>query len=223
MSLKIQIQEQLEHRILHGLGCEWETVLWVLEPHERGMLRKPLISIRDLNSQWGYWSGSKNELCLSRELVLNHGWDSVREVLLHEIAHQYAEQVLGARRERPHGPSFQQACRRLRANPTASGNSRPLRERIAGETEDHHDKIFRRIIKLLSLAQSCNPHEAESAMLKAHELIAKYNIDLSNGSAQRSYTSIFAGKPALRHPREEYHLAHLLQDYYFVHGLWVST
>jgi len=223
MDLNIRIQEKLEHRIIHGLTCEWEAALWVLDPDERGLLRKPFISIRDLSSQWGYWSGQKKELCLGRDLVLSHAWDSVREVLLHEIAHQYAEQVLGAHNERPHGPAFQQACRRLRANPDASGDYRPLRERIANEPTDINNKILRRIKKLLSLAQSCNPHEAESAMLKAHELIAKYNIDLCREDIQRDYTSVFAGKPALRHRREEYHLAHLLQDYYFVHGLWVST
>ena len=219
----IRLQEKLEHLILHGLACEWETALWVLEPDERGLLRKPLISIRNLSSKWGYWSGRQKELCLSRDLVLNHAWDSVREVLLHEIAHQYAEQVLGACTERPHGPAFQQACRRLRANPDACGLSKPLRERLANETMDPTDKILRRIQKLLSLAQSCNPYEAESAMLKAHDLIAKYNINLCTEGTKRSYCSVFAGKPALRHRREEYHLAHLLQDYYFVHGLWVST
>jgi len=223
MDLKTQIQEKLERHIVHGLVCEWESALWVLEPDERRLLRKPLISIRDLNSKWGYWSGLHNELCLSRDLVLNHGWDSIREVLLHEIAHQYAEQVLGADQERPHGPAFQRACRQLRANPEASGFSKPLRERIANETMDANDKILGRIKKLLSLAQSCNPHEAESAMLKAHDLIAKYNITLCKENIKRNHASLFAGKPALRHRREEYHLAHLLQDYYFVYGLWVST
>ncbi|MFC1830035.1 DUF2786 domain-containing protein, partial [Thermodesulfobacteriota bacterium] len=31
------------------------------------------------------------------------------------------------------------------------------------------------------------------------------------------------GTPALRHRREEYHLARLLEDFYFVSGLWVSA
>lgn len=219
----IRLQEKLERLILHGLACEWEAALWVLDPEERKLLRKPLMSIRNLGGDWGYWSGLNSELCLSRDLVLNHGWDAVREVLLHETAHQYAEQVLGAAGERPHGTSFQRACRRLRANPDASGRSKLLRERIADETKDLNDKILRRVKKLLSLAKSCNPHEAESAMAKAHDLIAKYNIDLFSDDTRRTFCSVFVGKPALRHRREEYHLAHLLQDYYYVHCLWVST
>jgi hypothetical protein len=81
-----------------------------------------------------------------------------------------------------------------------------------------------RVEKLMALAESCHRHEAEAAMAKAHELITKYNIDLlSEQSGQRDFASVFAGKPALRHSREDYRLAHLLQDFYFVRGIWVSA
>ncbi|MBW1802418.1 MAG: DUF2786 domain-containing protein, partial [Deltaproteobacteria bacterium] len=75
------IQEELERRILHGLSCEWESARWILGPFDREKLRKPLFSIREMNSKWGYWSEEKNEICLSRNLVLNHSWDAVREIL----------------------------------------------------------------------------------------------------------------------------------------------
>ncbi|UCE06210.1 MAG: DUF2786 domain-containing protein [bacterium] len=222
-NLKFEIQEELERRILHGLSCEWETALWVLKPADKVLLRKPLISIRNLKSKLGYWSGEKKELCLSRDLVLNHPWDSVREVFLHEMAHQFAEQVMGAYNDPPHGSKFQRACYLLRANPRASGTSKPLWERISDESLDEKDKLIQRVKKLLALAQSQNRHEAEAAMLKAHELIAKYNLNLYASHQNRNYISVFVGNPALRHPREEYHLAHLLQDFYFVQGLWVSA
>ncbi len=44
---------------------------------------------------------------LSRNVVLNHSWDAVREILLHEMAHQFAEQVLGASNEPPPRPEVQ--------------------------------------------------------------------------------------------------------------------
>ena len=75
----------------------------------------------------------------------------------------------------------------------------------------------------MSLAKSTNRHEAEAAMTKAHDLMRKYNIDLLNKSSHRNFVSMFIGSPALRHHREEYHLANLLQKYYFVQGLWVSS
>jgi len=219
----ILIQERLERRILHGLACEWEYTLEILNSQDGEKLRKPLFSLRDMKGKWGYWSSEKHEICLSRNLVLNHSWDAVREILLHEMAHQFAEQTLGNHNESPHGPKFQRACYMLRANPKASGDYKPLDEQVLHDSSGPEDKIMMRVKKLMALAQSQNQHEAEAAMAKAHEFIARYNIDLLSRDVDRDFISVFVGSPALRHFREEYHLANLLQDYYFVHAIWVSA
>ena len=73
------------------------------------------------------------------------------------------------------------------------------------------------------LAGSPNQHEAEAAMAKAQDLIAKYNLDLLSREEKRDFISVLVGRPALRHFSEDYFLAHSLQDYYFVQGIWVST
>ena len=39
----------------------------------------------------------------------------------------------------------------------------------------------------------------------------------------QEYHSIFLGKPRLRHFREAYHLAHLIQDFYFVQCMWIQA
>jgi len=215
--------EAWEHSLLHGLACEWENSLWVLSPSYRKMMRPPLFSLRDMDDRWGSWSGKKREISLSRNLVLNHPWDSVCEVLLHEIAHQFTEEVFATLHEPPHGPQFQKACHLLRANPKASGNYKPLDERIAQGSANVEDRIMVRVKKLMALAGSPNQHEAEAAMAKAHELIARYNLDLWTQEERRNFASVFVGQPALRHPPEDYALAHLLQDYYFVRGIWVSA
>jgi len=213
----------MERSILHGLAHEWETALWVLSSAHRKLMRKPMFSLRDMKGRWGNWSGEKREICLSRNLVLNHPWDAVREVLLHEIAHQFAEEALGAHNEPPHGPSFKKACYLLRANPKASGNYHPLDERVSRDPERSEDKIMLRVKKLMALAESQNQHEAEAAMAKAHEFIERYNLDLLDQDGNRDFVSVFVGKPALRHHREDYHLARLLQDSYFVQGIWLSA
>lgn len=219
----ILIQEALEHRILHGLSCEWENAYWMLDPPHRNDFHKPLFSLRDMTNQWGYWSGKRNEICLSHHLVLNHSWCAVVEVLLHEMAHQFAEQVFCTLDEPPHGPRFQQACDILKANPRASGRISPLDERISNLSPNSEDKILVRVKKLMSLAQSRNQHEAEAAMTKAHELIRKYNLDLLSQDNHRHFMSVFIGRPALRHFREAYALAALLQQHYFVSGIWVPS
>lgn len=220
---EIRIQEKLEHRILHGLACEWENALWALEPSQRNGLTKPLFNLRDMKSRWGYWSGEKNEICLNRDLVLNHSWDAVREILLHEMAHQLAEQVFYSKDALPHGPTFKKACFLLRANPKASGHYRPLDEQILKDSPNSQDRILMRVKKLMALAQSQNQHEADAAMAKAHELILKYNVNLLERDDPRHFLSVFLGEPALRHFREDYCLSNLLQTHYFVYGIWVPA
>lgn len=220
---KILIQEKLESRIIHGLMFHWEDSIGWLEPSCRFAMQKPLISIRDMKKRLGYWSSVRKEISLSRDLVMNHSWDAVLEVFYHEMAHQFAHQVLEAYDETPHGSSFIKACFLLRANPEASGSYPPLDDRMNESRLSDQDKIMVRVKKLLALAQSKNRHEAESAMAKAHQLIAKYNIDIIENNRQRQFISIFLGQPGLRHTRDIYELAALLESFYFVKCIWIPS
>jgi len=219
----IHLQENLERFILHGLSLEWDNALCLLDDAHRRKLKKPLFRLSDTRSRLGAWSGEKNEISLSRTFVLKYSWDDIREVLLHEMAHQYADRILRAGAERPHGPLFREACRKLRANPGASGTFDPLHDRIHRQPHNPRERHLMRIKKLMSLASSKNRHEAEAAMTKAHHLMKKYNIDQLADSTPRNFVSVFIGSPALRQHREDYHLANLLQTYYFVQGIWVSA
>jgi predicted SprT family Zn-dependent metalloprotease len=223
-SSKIQVQQDLERRILHGLICEWESALSNLKPNHRDRIHRPLFAIKDLKTQWGNWSAQKREISLSRQLVHNYPWDSIRDVLLHEMAHQIAQQIFGAAAEISHGPAFKRACQILRINHCASADYRPLQDRLLQDVfSNQHDKRMLRIKKLLALAESKNIFEAEAAMAKAHELIAKYNIELNRHTDERQFISVFVGFPALRHHREDYHLANLLLDFYLIRGIWVTA
>jgi len=177
-----------------------------------------------MKSRLGYWSETYGEIVLGRDLVLNHPWDSVREVMYHEMAHQLTSQALSPNPgEPPHGPTFQEACRLLRANPRASGRYETLHERLARNMLNTEDRLILRVQKLMALARSHNRHEAEAAMFKAHQLMRKHHIDQLVRKTQRDFVSIFIGAPALRHFREFYELALLLQEFYFVQGLWIPA
>ncbi len=218
------LQASFERRVLRGLSAEWENATWLLPESLRRSIKRPIFAIRDMPTRLGCWSRSKREITLSREIISGHRWDDVKEVLLHEMAHQVAHEGLQAASEPDHGDRFRQACRLLRANPAASGTYRPLHARLrSGEKLKDRDRIVTRIHKLMALAESSNPNEARAAMLKAHELIARHNVDLIACGQDQEYHSIFLGTPRLRHFREAYHLAHLLQDYYFVQGVWIEA
>lgn len=216
-------QAELERRILRGLGLEWEESLWILLAEIRDRMRPPLFTLKNLKSRLGTWDRERREISISLNLVFRHSWDSVREVLRHETAHQLAEEVLGGHDEPPHGPAFQEACRLLGADPRASAELRPLDETCLAETRADGDRRLERARKLLALGGSPNRHEAEAAMAKAHEMMLKYNLDLLEARAPREYVSLFVLEPRLRHPIEHYHLAALLQDFYFVRCVWPTA
>jgi hypothetical protein len=132
-----RLEADLERRILHGLALEWDASLDLLTPAERARMRPPLFELADMESRYGQWSAAGRRIVLSRRLVLEHSWDSAREVLRHEMAHQFADEVLGAVGEKAHGPAFRRACERLRADPRASGSLPPLDERLRrGEADE---------------------------------------------------------------------------------------
>jgi hypothetical protein len=220
---RAQIQESLERRILHGLACEWENALWILPADLRRRMHRPHFRLADMKRLLGSWCRSRREISLSRELVLESPWDSVVEVLLHETAHQLAEEILGSAGQSAHGPAFREACRLLRANPKASGRYPSLHDRITGGQATPQCRILDRVKKLMALAESANRFEAEAAMAKAHDLVARYNLDLIARNERRDYVSLFVGRPALRHFRDAYHLANILQEFYYVAGLWVPA
>ncbi len=211
-----------ERRVLAGLACEWELAAAELEPRYRQRLFRPLLRLSNTPGRLGQWDAAKREISLSRPLALEHPWDDIRDVLRHEMAHQLAETLLAADGQPPHGPAFHQACLMLRADPAAAGG-RPLHKRLAEADPASADPRYGRIRKLLALAQSRNAHEAEAAMLKAHELMARHHITTLTRDPRRTFVSVFLGPPALRHFKEAYYLANLVQDFYFVQGIWVPA
>jgi len=217
------IQIEFERRILHGLMTEWEQASYRLNDSLRRKFLKPTFLLSDMKGKWGYWSFEKREICLSRDLVQNYSWGTVREILHHEMAHQLAEELMGGTFEKPHGPAFQRACVILRANPKASGNYPTLEDRIHSEFSTDEDRLLVRIQKLMALAESSNQHEAELAMTKANELMTRFNISSIQNKTKKTYESIFVGKPALRQSRDMRSLSILLSKYYYVECIWVPA
>jgi hypothetical protein len=208
--------------VLTGLDEEWESAVRHL-PFEYGArMRRPVFEIRDFESKWGEWDGRRRRISLSWRLVSEHPWMAVREVLHHEMAHQMAEELLGWEGE-PHGEPFRHACRILNADPRASHDYVSMKDVLLREDESDEDRILSRVRKLLALGQSSHRHEAEAAMAKAHELIARHSLDLQAGGKPLSYCSLTLGEPMARHATADYALSQLLRDFYLVETLWISA
>ena len=214
--------QELERRILHGLVCEWKQAVDFLPPAIRCRLTLPAFELRDFEKRWAEWNRERRVMAFSHKLVMNYPWMTVREVLRHEMAHQVADEVLGGA-DHPHGAPFQEACRLLNADPRAVGDYPSLYETGNTTGLDDNDRILLRVKKLLALSESSNRHEAELAMTKVHETIARYNIDLLSAHTARQYYSLCLGEPQVRQSAADYALSRLLQDFYFVEAVWIGA
>ena len=140
----------------------------------------------------------------------------------HEMAHQYAHEVLKAESEVPNGQAFAQACEKLRCSPRATALGGDL-EQPAQAPPHAEDGILRRLKKLLSLSSSPNEHEAEVAMQKARHLLMKYNIDLIQADQERRFERRTLGSVKGRHTSAEIWLAAILNEFFFVEVLWAHS
>jgi len=178
-----------------------------------GKLRRPPIELTDSTDRLGAWVGVSRRLQISRRLLLSHGWGTLVEVLKHEMAHQFVDEVLGLRAESAHGPSFRRVCDERGFDARAAGVPAPGEERAP---------VLERIAKLLALAESPNEHEAQAAMNAAQRLMLKYNIDAAS-HPQRAASFRHLGKPSGRISESERILATILSEHFFVDAIWVPV
>ena len=203
--------EAFESAILHEVRQTWHEING---NHFRSRLRLPVLELQDWTGKLGTWNGRTRTLSLSRELIREQPWGVVREVLKHEMAHQFVEEALGIEDETAHGPAFEAVCRQhgfdasARGLPTALGEENP---------------ILRRITRLLALAESPNVHEAEAAMKTAQRLMLKHNIDASVAAAREGFTFRHLGVPRGRIDAAEHILAGILARHFFVEAIWVPS
>jgi len=174
-------------------------------------------------------------LDISRELVWRVGWGQVLEVLKHEMAHQYVDEVLAVAdssiaAQSAHGAAFREVCKArgidARATSEIEDLSRPLRN-----TTDDEARLAKRVSSLLSLAQSQNEHEARNAARLAQRMMLKHNIKVATDSNLRvtgsiddeRYTYCYLGEACGRIYEWQRTLAGMLEQHYFVSVIWIPV
>jgi Protein of unknown function (DUF2786) len=185
--------------------------------HFRGRLRPPVLSLSDASRRLGQWSSATRTLAIDRALAYEKPWSVVREVLKHEIAHQFVDEVLRIHDQTAHGPAFEDVCRRFGIDASATGVP------AAPTGGDGGSPVLRRIARLLALAESPNVHEAEAAMKTAQRLMLKHNIDAKIAAAREGYAFVQLGLPRRRVDAAEHVLAGLLARNFFVEAIWVPS
>ncbi len=191
--------------------------------YAEGRMRPPVVRVSVVATEHlGTWQASTRTLTIAATHIESASWMQVMETLRHEMAHQYADEVLGAADETPHGPSFRRAAAILRADSSAADAGQPSSyAAMSGETAP--SRIARRVQKLLSLGDSPNQNEAEAALAKARELLLRYNVDTVADGDPAAYGVRWLGPVKQRHPLWEQLLAGLLAEFFFVQVIWVHT
>ncbi|HSC85743.1 MAG TPA: SprT-like domain-containing protein [Polyangiaceae bacterium] len=172
-------------------------------------LRLPQLEWTELQGELGAWVRVPRSLRLG-ESLLQSSWGELLEVLKHEMAHQFVDEVLNVRDEGPHGPTFRRVCAERGIDGRARGATQ------AQEETPERTAVLGRIARLLSLAQSDNQHEAEAAMAAARRLMLKYNLEQADASRERSYSFRHVGRPTGRRAAWQRVLGSLLGEYFFV-------
>lgn len=199
---------------LHRLLARFLAENWRSFNHSllRDQLKEPSFLLDQTRGRLGFWEKGSRTIGISLDLLLNHSREEVCDTLKHEMAHQYADEVLLPEgvHETPHGSAFRYACRQLGIDTSA-------RYRPAGEVSP----LVRRIEKLLRLAESHNLHEAEAAMAKARALMEKYEVEV--GLDQTEFRYAYIGKPMLQRSTVKKVLSSLLQQFFQVRIVWLPS
>lgn len=183
-------------------------------------LRRPSLELTESRVRLGQWCGQSRRLSLSRHLVTHHPWGAVVEVLKHEMAHQYVDEVLRVVGQSAHGPAFRGACQARGIDERASGA--PTEGRAAEEAIRPVGAL-QKVARLLSLAESANQHEAHAAMHAAQRLMLKYNLEECGAPAEQRYCFRHLGTPTGRVFEAARVLALILTEHFFVETIWVPV
>ena len=168
----IQKAEQMFREILQECGVTvrrsrflWKNYLY------------PIHVVVFEGKEWGHFNAPYFQIGLNRRLIWSAKDSVVRDILRHELAHYFTLLEFGA--ETPsHGKEFHSICTRFQFPDSVSAATMNLTvENEAKEGDLHSEKILSKVQKLLSLAQSSNAHEAETATLKANALLLRHNLD----------------------------------------------
>jgi hypothetical protein len=206
---------ELERLALRALATAYDDLNHALF---RGHLRPPAIEFSDATSRLGAWRGDRRVLEISRPLLVRHGWGVVVEVLKHEMAHQFVEEIEGVRDEGPHGAAFRRVCDERGIDLRATGVPD-----AAGASGARDEAVLDRIAKLLALATSANEHEAHAAMRAAQRLMLRHNLDTTGAAEARGFGFRHLGEPTGRVGEAERILASILQDHFFVQVIRVPV
>ena len=128
-------------------------------------------------SMLGYFDPQFYELGF-HECLMHADKAVLQDIVRHEIAHYITFMNYGDWVE-PHGTHFKAFCQQMGWSQEVQRATICFDESLSLPGEEENS-VLRKVQKLMALATSTNPHEAESAMIKSQQLLLKHNLALKN-------------------------------------------
>ncbi|MBN2144695.1 MAG: DUF2786 domain-containing protein [Candidatus Aureabacteria bacterium] len=178
--------------------------------------------------RWGRWDPLTRTIAVSDRLLRYCSWDAVIETLKHELSHLIVDEVFHASFAMPHGDEFKRASRMIGASERATASDADmgfsLDDRRKIEQQPKEALLIQKVKKLFALSTSPHEKEASSAMLKANELLLKYNLSVQKeGETHSDYDYCCLERKTRRVPVEEVLICNILKDFFFVDYILVPS
>ncbi len=134
------------------------------------------VVVFDGGPELGHFNSSYMQIALNRRLIYLAKDVVVKDILRHEFAHYLTFLLHGP--VAAHGPEFHSVCVQFGFDAQVAAATVDLqRENQERQGDFESERVLAKVKKLLQLAQSGNPHEAELATLKANEILLRHNLD----------------------------------------------
>ncbi len=211
-SLDVNERETLLHAAHRELYQEFQR----RNLQRRLKLRPCLIQIQPTTQYWGCWNSKTRHIVIAEKLVTDYEWHDVVGVLIHEMAHQYADEILG-NTQTAHGDVFQQACLKVGVPFYFAKSQVHLHQHTLDwrQTQpfSEEEKRLEKIRKLLNLASSANEHEASLAMNRVREIQARYQLEQISTHSGEFYHSYIKTQRKRLHTYEQKIMSILVNHY----------
>lgn len=178
------------------------------------------IVIYNDKSKLGYFDPNFYELGF-HECLMHSRKEQLQDIIRHELAH-YALFINNRDIHHPHGTEFRAYCQQMGWGEEVY-RAASILESNEAIPESNESSVCRKIRKLMALATSSNPHEAELAMIKSQQLLLKHNID-SNYLHDEKEEKIYLKRIMKQKKRNAKMraIAHILETF-FVNTVYMKT
>jgi len=186
-------------------------------------IKIPTFRIDNAKGRWGMWYPQTRTISISLSLLRDYSWDAVVRTLKHEMAHMVVDEIFAKqgldKSGKSHGELFKKACELM----GIEGKRYTSHEEKMSYSLPDKDKIVSRVRKLMALGESNHKGEAESAITKAHELMVKHNISLTEiPNEDRTFVGRPVGYSMKKVPTYIKTLTRLISNYYFVNAIYMT-